>query len=141
MPDREETGPRRVPSARILLVEDNRDAAEMLRGILEMQGHAVRIEPDGPGAIEAVESFDPEVVLLDIGLPGMNGHEVAKRIREQSGGKDLLIVALTGYAQPEEVERSKVSGIDHHLVKPMSPGALEELLHRRLGRAGLDPEV
>lgn len=116
-------GPRR----RILVVDDNHDAAETLALLLEAWGHEVLTAEDGPQAIEAVARDHPETVLLDLGLPGMSGYEVASQLRA-SGEHDLQIVAVSGYGQPEDVERSRAAGCDAHLSKPVDPRALEHLL-------------
>jgi CheY-like chemotaxis protein len=113
---------------RIVVAEDNVDSAAMLEELLGAIGHDVRTVHDGPRAIDAVAAFRPDVVLLDIGLPGMSGYEVAQRLRAEAGGKDLLLVALTGWGQEEDRQKSAHAGIDHHLVKPVAPQALEALL-------------
>jgi signal transduction histidine kinase len=113
---------------RILVVDDSRDAAESLAILLRLTGHDVRTAHDGPEALEAARSFEPEVVLLDIGLPGMSGYEVARRLREQAGTDPPHLVALTGYSQEEDRQRSREAGFDLHLVKPVDPSALRDLL-------------
>jgi two-component system CheB/CheR fusion protein len=112
----------RRPARRILVVDDNQDSAEGLAMLLEIYGHEVRIAFSGPEALDAARTFLPDVVLLDIGLPGMDGYEVARQIR--AGRKDCRLVALTGYGQEEDRQRSRDAGFDHHLVKPVD---LEEL--------------
>jgi signal transduction histidine kinase len=106
-------------SHRILLVDDNVDGAASLAMLLRELGHEVRVAHNGPAALEAVGDFEPEVVLLDIGLPGMDGYEVARRLRRQPALKDLLLVALTGYGQDEDRRRSHEAGFNLHLVKPL----------------------
>jgi PAS domain S-box-containing protein len=113
---------------KILLVEDSVDSAEMMAFILQLGGHDVRIAHDGPAALEAARAFQPEVVLCDIGLPGMNGYEVATRLREQPAFQRTPLIALTGYGQDEARSRSREAGFDVHLVKPVEPDALEALL-------------
>src|SRR5262249_14722787 len=113
---------------RILVVDDNPDAGDTLARLLELNGHEVRLARDGPTALEAARDFRPEIVLLDIGLPRMDGYEVARRLREQPGTKHALLVALTGYCQEEDRRRSQAAGFDHHLVKPADPGVLQRLL-------------
>lgn len=113
---------------RILVVDDNADAAEALGTLLDMMGHEVHIRQDGGEAIAASASLKPDVVLLDIGLPVLSGHEAAPRIREQPGGEQIFLVALTGYGQTEDKRRSFDSGFAHHLVKPVAPAALEQLM-------------
>jgi two-component system CheB/CheR fusion protein len=116
------------PGRRVLVVEDNRDSAETLGLMLEMWGHEVRAAHDGPSALETALGFRPDVVLLDIGLPGMDGYEVARRLRGQSELEGLFLVAMTGYGQDEDRQRTQAFGFDHHLVKPVEPRVLERLL-------------
>ena len=113
---------------KILVVEDNLDLAEMMSFLLELKGHVVRTVHDGPEALKAACAFQPEAVLCDIGLPGMNGYEVAARLREQPAFKETPLIALTGYGQEEARDRAKAAGFDHHLVKPVEPEVLEALL-------------
>jgi signal transduction histidine kinase/integral membrane sensor domain MASE1 len=113
---------------RILVVDDNVDAAESLSVLLRMKGHSVATAHDGPEALSQAESFSPEVVLLDLGLPGMNGYDVARDLRRKPGRDKLTVVAITGYGQEEDRRRSQEAGIDHHLVKPVDPGELHALL-------------
>ncbi len=115
-------------SRRILVVDDNRDAAESLALLLEVGGHQVRVCHDGPSALGTAAEFCPEAVLLDIGLPGMNGYEVARRLRALPGANGLLLVALTGYGQQEDQRLALEAGFDHHLVKPADLGVLAALL-------------
>jgi PAS domain S-box-containing protein len=119
-----------VPPAmrRILVVDDNQDAAESLGMLLQMMGNEVRTAHDGPEAVEAAAAFRPDVVLLDIGLPKLNGYEVARRIREQDGGADRMLIALTGWGQEEDRRRSKEAGFDHHVTKPVEFADLQKLL-------------
>jgi signal transduction histidine kinase len=114
--------------SRILIVDDYVDASDSLLLLLQQAGHEVEVAHDGPAALEAVAAFQPEVVLLDIGLPGMDGYEVARRLRQQPGGKELHIVALTGYGQAEDQRCSREAGFDQHLVKPVDPVNLLTLL-------------
>ena len=104
---------------RILLVEDNPDAARMMAALLEAHGHYVRVAHDGPAALAAAEEDNPEAILLDIGLPGMDGYEVGRRLRHDLGLNDALIVAATGFGQERDSERAREAGFDHHLVKPV----------------------
>jgi PAS domain S-box-containing protein len=113
---------------RILVVDDNVDAAESIGTLLRLWGHEVRLAHTGPEALEAAGVYHPEVVVLDIGLPGINGHEVARRLRQQPGTERTVLVALTGYGQDEDRRRSMEAGFDHHLTKPVQPETLEELL-------------
>lgn len=112
----------------VLLVEDNEDVAETLALALESQGHRVKVVGDGEEALAAAERERPEVALVDIGLPGMDGYEVATRLRRQLAEDPPLIVALTGFGSEEARERSREAGFDHHLVKPVDPDQLNRLL-------------
>jgi len=113
---------------RLLVVDDNRDAAESMSMLLEMWGHEVAFAYDGPSALATAERLQPEAVLLDIGLPGMDGYEVAERLRELPEARDAVLIAITGYGQEDDRLRSRQAGIDHHLVKPVAPDALRNLL-------------
>lgn len=114
---------------RVLLVDDNADAAECLALLLGIMGYEVRTAADGAGALAVASDFRPQVVLLDIGLPGaMDGYEVAQRLRVAEATRDALLVALTGRDGEEDRKRSREVGFDHHLVKPVSKAVLEELL-------------
>ena len=113
---------------RVLVVEDNADAAETLTMLLELSGHDVRTARDGLAALEVVLYYRPHVVLLDIGLPGMDGFAVAKQIRQQPELSKVLLVAMTGYGEVVARQRSREAGFDHHLVKPADFGKLQEIL-------------
>lgn len=117
-----------IACRRILVVEDNTDAAVSLALLLRMQGHEVQIADDGPSALKTAAAFQPEVMLIDIGLPRMDGYQVAKHIRQQLGGDGLLLVALTGYGQDEYRQRSTAAGFNAHLVKPIDLQALGHIL-------------
>jgi PAS domain S-box-containing protein len=125
-----------VGGRRVLVVDDNADAAQSLALLLELDGHQVRVALDGPRALEAAQAEEPEVVLLDIGLPQMDGYEVARRLRARRGAGPAVLVALTGYGQEDDRRRSREAGFDYHLVKPVEPGALRELLAARAVGAG-----
>ena len=113
---------------RVLVVDDNVDAAQTLADLLVMTGHEVRIVHDGLGAVAAAVAWCPDVVLLDIGLPGLNGFDVAKRIRCETTKSDMVLVALTGYGQASDRQRSQEAGFDHHLVKPADFDEVEKIL-------------
>ncbi|HEX5273035.1 MAG TPA: ATP-binding protein, partial [Gemmataceae bacterium] len=113
---------------RIVLADDNTDSADSLALMLQLMGHEVRTAHDGHAAVEAAEAFRPDVVLLDIGMPRMNGYDACRAIRERPWGKDVVLVALTGWGQEEDKRRSQEAGFDRHLVKPVEPAALEKLL-------------
>jgi PAS domain S-box-containing protein len=119
---------RKVPARRILVVDDNTDAATSLAVLLRHTGHEVRTADDGPAALDAARSQPPDVVLLDIGLPGMSGLEVARSLRQDLGLTGVLLVALTGYGQEEDKQRSQEAGFNAHMVKPVDLDALRELL-------------
>ncbi len=118
-----------VRPLRILIVDDNRDSADMLATLLTFSGHETHTEHDGLAAVEAVHRLDPDVVVLDIGLPVLNGYDAARRIRKQNGGSGRpFLIALTGWGQDEDRCRSKEAGFDAHLVKPVDERALTTLL-------------
>jgi two-component system CheB/CheR fusion protein len=117
-------------SCRVLVVDDNVDAAESLGMLLRFNGHQVQLAYDGPAALETAVSFLPEMVLLDIGLPGMDGFEVARRLRERTPDRELMLVAMTGYGQDEYQRKSREAGFNYHLVKPVDPRVLEDILSR-----------
>jgi PAS domain S-box-containing protein len=117
----------RMPSQRLLVVDDNRDSAESLAMLLEVKGREVRTAHDGVAALEAAREFRPDIVLLDIGLPGMDGFEVARRLRREHG-RQAILVALTGYGTDEDQRRSREAGFDYHLLKPVELDALLQLL-------------
>jgi CheY-like chemotaxis protein len=112
---------------RILVVDDNRDTATSGALLLKMLGHEVEVAFDGPSALEMARTFQPEAMLLDIGLPGMTGYEVAKKLRDE-GFQKTRIVAVSGYGQPEDRQRSQEAGCDDHLVKPVDQAALLSIL-------------
>jgi CheY-like chemotaxis protein len=120
---------------RILVVDDSRDAAESLATLLGFLGADVEVAGDGPAALDALESYRPSVVLLDIGMPGMDGFEVARRARRRPSGRDATLIALSGWGQDEDRRRSKDAGIDYHFVKPVDVDALTRLL-AALARSG-----
>ena len=113
---------------RVLVVDDNVDNAQGLAMLLEMTGHAARLAHDGPAAVQAAIDYQPDVVLLDIGLPGLDGYKVAQRIRQQAGLENVVLVALTGYGQDSDRQRSQDAGFDHHLVKPANFSEIEKIL-------------
>ena len=124
------TQPGRDTPRRIVVIDDNTDAAESLAMLLRLKGHEVHVAYDGPGGVALALKTRPDCVLVDIGLPGIDGYEVAKRLRAQEGGR-MLLVALTGYGQEEDRIRSGQAGFDHHLVKPVAQNVLEDLLRER----------
>jgi CheY-like chemotaxis protein len=114
----------------ILVVEDDADTARSMALLLEHFGHEVEVARDGPQAIAAARRRRPDFVLLDLGLPLMDGHEVARRLRQEAGCRQSILIAVTGYGQEEDRQRSRMAGIDHHLLKPADPGVLLPLLSR-----------
>jgi CheY-like chemotaxis protein len=130
-PARHEGSGAALPRRRILVVDDNVDAAVSLARLLgRLYGQEVRVAHDGPSALEMAGAFRPEVILLDIGLPGMDGHEVARRLRGRPEFGRALIVALTGWGQEQDRRKSEEAGFDRHLVKPVDPEALRKLLEQ-----------
>jgi DNA-binding response OmpR family regulator len=122
------TAPTAKRGFKILVVDDNEDSALSLAMMLSIMGHDTRTAHDGESAVAAAESFLPEVVLLDIGLPKLNGYEVAQRIREQAWGEKMFLIAVTGWGQEEDRQRSSEVGLNVHMVKPVEAAALEKLL-------------
>jgi CheY-like chemotaxis protein len=120
--------PVRSPKRRVLVVDDNCDAADSLAMMLRAGGHEAWAAYDAARGIEEADNLRPDVVLLDIGLPEMNGHEVARHIRSQPWGQGLVLIALTGWGQPEDKRRALEAGFDLHVTKPISPNDLERLL-------------
>jgi PAS domain S-box-containing protein len=116
-------------SRRVLVVEDDHDSAQSLAMLLQLWGHRVEIALDGPRALDSARSFEPEIVLLDIGIPGLDGYEVAERLRSEHGA-DLKLVALTGYGREDDRKRAHDAGFDWHLTKPLEPPRLREMLAR-----------
>jgi CheY-like chemotaxis protein len=114
--------------ARILVVDDNADMASSLMTLLQLIGNEVEAALDGPSAIEAARRLEPEFVLLDIGLPGMDGYEVARKLRQEPCCKATVIIAVSGYGQEEDRRRSREAGFDHHLVKPVDFDKLISLM-------------
>jgi PAS domain S-box-containing protein len=114
--------------ARVLMVEDNPDAAESLVMLLELLGHNVRVVHDGLAALEAATANVPDIMLVDIGLPGLDGYEVARSIRREPALRNIVLVALTGYGRPEDKAQAMAAGFDYHLVKPVDLEALGELV-------------
>lgn len=117
-----------APAGRsILIIEDNADAREALRVLLELEGHTVEAVEEGQQALEVARAKDPDIALVDIGLPGIDGYEIARRVRARDARRPVLI-ALTGYGQPEDRRRATEAGFDEMLVKPVDPSTLTELL-------------
>lgn len=118
----------RPPGLRVLVVDDHLDSNEMLAQLLALKGYEVQRVTSGPAALEAAQAFRPDVVLLDIGLPGMDGYEVARKLRSLERTRHAVLVAVTGYGSSRDLRESSQAGIDHHLVKPVDPERLFALL-------------
>lgn len=117
-----------IRKRRVLVVDDNADAVESWALLLQYEGHEVRCAQDGGSALEAASTFQPDVALLDIGLPGISGYDIARWIRRQPWGAQVLLIAVTGWGQPEDKRRTAAAGFDHHLTKPVSPETVNRLL-------------
>jgi CheY-like chemotaxis protein len=113
---------------RILIADDNRDSAETLAALLRMEGHEVTSVHDGPVALSVFGELKPDVALLDIGMPGLTGYEVARKMRQSAPRAPLTLIAITGWGQDIDKERAFAAGFDHHLTKPVDPQRLVELL-------------
>jgi signal transduction histidine kinase/ActR/RegA family two-component response regulator len=130
----------RTPCCRILVADDNRDAAESMSMVLRLMGNEVRTVHDGMQAVEEAAAFRPDVVLLDIGMPRLNGYDAARRIRAERWGKSIMVVAMTGWGQDEDKRLASEAGFDRHFTKPVDPDDIERLiagLHSRPPREGL----
>ena len=125
----EGTGPRRTAGRSILLIEDNEDARQSLAQVLSLDGHRIHEAPDGASGVEAATRLEPDIALIDIGLPRMDGYEVARTIRARTGRR-MTLVALTGYGQPEDEQRAREAGFDAHLVKPADIEKLRAVIAR-----------
>jgi CheY-like chemotaxis protein len=112
----------------VLIIEDNQDLRSMYRIILEMDGHEVLEAGDARRGLQLLKKERPDVALVDIGLQGMDGHDLARQFRGEPGGDTTLLIALTGYGSRADRERSRQAGFDHHLVKPVDPETLAKLL-------------
>jgi CheY-like chemotaxis protein len=120
--------PRTHKARRVLVADDNRDAADSLALLLQIDGHDVRVAHGGSAALALAQAFRPEVALLDIGMPDLNGYEVARALRREPWGKDVYLIALTGWGQEEDRRRSREAGFDRHLTKPADPDELKAVL-------------
>jgi CheY-like chemotaxis protein/nitrogen-specific signal transduction histidine kinase len=125
-----------IPKFRVLVVDDNRDSGHTLSLLLKIKGHEVRTAGDGLEAVATAKEFRPDIILMDVGMPNLNGYEATQRIRETSWGKDIMIVALTGWGQPSDVVRSIEAGCSAHLVKPVVFSELERLMATAKNKGG-----
>jgi CheY-like chemotaxis protein len=142
IPRRAVSGPTQTPSAalaavptrkrRVLIADDNRDAADSLAMLLEVVGHSVEVVNDGQQALASIEALRPEVALLDIGMPEVDGYEVARRVRLDSRFKKMLLIAVTGWGQESDKARAAAAGFDLHFTKPIEPQMLIEMLGGQL---------
>lgn len=119
-----------VYGRRILVVDDNIDAAESTAAFLRLEGHEVKAVHDGLQALASLKVFDPHVVVLDIGLPGLDGYAVARQLRERGDTSHVLLIALTGYGQKEDRQRAAEAGFDYHFVKPADPREIQIAIER-----------
>ena len=119
----EQKGPRRI-----VVADDNEDSAESFAMLLSFSGHEVRIVHDGASALDAVRDFRPDVAFLDIGMPGLTGYEVAQAVRAEPWGREVQLIAVTGWGQPDDRARARTAGFDWHLVKPIDPADVDRLL-------------
>jgi CheY-like chemotaxis protein len=124
-----------MPALRVLLVEDNKDTLATVAAVLRYEQYDVFTAPDGYVALEMAKAYPPDVVLLDIGLPGMDGYEVAQALRKQKADGKLYIAAITGYGNAEDKRRAAQAGIDAHLTKPAQPAAIIQLLQKVQAKA------
>jgi CheY-like chemotaxis protein len=123
-----------APCRRIVVVEDHADARAALEMVLHLDGHRVRTVGEGREAVDVILAERPDVALIDIGLPGIDGHEVARRVRAAPEGRGLVLIALTGYGRPDDARRAIEAGFDAHLVKPVDVDELGRMLARLGGR-------
>jgi CheY-like chemotaxis protein len=126
-------------SRRILLVDDNRDAAESLATTLRLSGNEVHTAHDGIEALERAEALRPEVIVMDLGMPRLNGYDATRRIRGQEWGRDIVIVALTGWGQESDRRQSREAGCDAHVVKPVDPSHLTDVIAELCARNSIRP--
>jgi CheY-like chemotaxis protein len=118
---------------KVLVVDDNRDAADSLQALFEMENCNVATAYDGFEAVQAVEAGMPEIIVMDLGMPSMDGYEAARRIRRQPGSKDVLLIALTGWGQSDARQRTMEAGFDHHLIKPVNFDEIKRIASAQMG--------
>lgn len=125
----------------VLVVEDSFDAAESFIMLLQLRGHDTRVAYTGPAALEVASSFAADVAFVDIGLPGLDGYEVARHLRALPAYQPAVLIALSGYGQEEDKRRAQTAGFDHHLTKPVDPGAIDRLLNEIGGTPERRPQL
>ena len=116
-----------MPARRVLIVDDNHDVAEIASLLLTSSGCDVRVAYDGASALDTAGTFQPEIIFMDLGMPGLDGYETCRRIRAASWGTAVKVIAVSGWSRPEDEERSAAAGFDRHLVKPVDPMILIEI--------------
>jgi CheY-like chemotaxis protein len=131
-----EQPPEKQGRRRVMIVDDNADAAKLLAMVVQFIGHEVKTAFDGVEAVQVAEQFLPDMIIMDIGMPIMNGYDAAQRIRSQPWGTKIFLVALTGRGEEEVRHKAREAGFDHHLVKPVTPEALKELLASAFSDSG-----
>lgn len=123
-----------APGLLVVVADDDANLRFSMRDVLSIMGHRAYLACDGPGAVDAVAQLCPDAALVDLSLPGFDGFEVARRVRALPGGDEMLLIAYSGWDSPEDIDRSREAGFDRHLVKPVAPQVLEELLLQRAAR-------
>jgi CheY-like chemotaxis protein len=113
---------------RIVVADDNEDSAQSFAMLLSFSGHEVHVAHDGTAALDALREYRPDVAFLDIGMPGLTGYEVAQAVRLEPWGREVTLIAVTGWGQPEDTRRAQDAGFDRHLVKPIDPAEVDRLL-------------
>jgi CheY-like chemotaxis protein len=122
-------------SSRVVIIDDNQDAAHTMSMLVEQLGGSAQVAHDAVSGIAAVQDFQPDIVFLDIGMPGMNGYETCRRLRRQPSERHIVIVAVTGWGQSQDKQRAIDAGFDEHLTKPVDPTALASIFARGVGRS------
>jgi DNA-binding response OmpR family regulator len=131
----------RVYGRRVLVVDDNVDSAESTAAFLRLEGHEVKAVHDGLQALASLKVFDPHVVVLDIGLPGLDGYAVARQLRERGDSSHMLLIAVTGYGQKEDRQRAADAGFDYYFVKPADPREIQVAIEHGRNSAAAEPSI
>jgi CheY-like chemotaxis protein len=140
MPTRRAAPPAEPAHLRVLIADDKADLADSLAALLRLDGHEVRVAYSGESALAVARTFQPHAAVLDLGMPGLDGYELCRALRAEPGGSALTLIAQTGWGLAEHRQRSREAGFDHHVVKPVDPRELIELLQqRRAQRPGQAP--